>query len=50
LSFEKLIQRKAFSSLLDHLSRSPLFKAVLVTLAEAPFKLKLDTSEEGKKA
>jgi len=46
LSFEKDIQWKAASSLLDHLSRSPLFKAVLVTVNKVPFKLEPDVSEE----
>jgi len=46
LSFEKDIQWKAASSLLDHLSRSPLFKAVLVTMNEIPFKLEPDVPDE----
>jgi len=46
LSFEKDIQWKAASTLLDHLSRSPLFKAVLVTINEVPFKLEPDVPEE----
>jgi hypothetical protein len=46
LSFEKDIQWKAVSSLLDHLSRSSLFKAVLVTINKVPFKLEPDISEE----
>lgn len=46
LSFEKDIQWKAASTLLDHLSRSPLFKAVLVTTNEIPFKLEPDVPEE----
>jgi len=46
LSFEKDIQWKAASSLLDHLSRSPLFKAVLVTVNKIPFKLEPDVPEE----
>jgi len=46
LSFEKDVQWKAASSLLDHLSRSPLFKAVLVTVNKVPFKLEPDVPEE----
>jgi len=46
LSFEKDIQWKAASSLLDHLSRSSLFKAVLITINKVPFKLEPDVSEE----
>jgi len=46
LSFEKDIQWKAASTLLDHLSRSPLFKAVLVTMNKVPFKLEPDVPEE----
>ena len=46
LSFEKDVQWKAASSLLDHLSRSPLFKAVLVTINKVPFKLEPDVPEE----
>lgn len=46
LSFEKDIQWKAASTLLDHLSRSPLFKAVLVTINKLPFKLEPDVPKE----
>lgn len=46
LSFEKDVQWRAISSLLDHLSRSPMFKAVLVTTSKIPFKLEPDTPEE----
>jgi hypothetical protein len=46
LSFEKDVQWRAVSSLLDHLSRSPLFKAVLVTINKLPFKLEPDVPEE----
>jgi hypothetical protein len=46
LSFEKDVQWKAASSLLDHLSRSPLFKAVLITVNKVPFKLEPDVPEE----
>jgi hypothetical protein len=46
LSFEKDIQWKAASTLLDHLSRSPLFKAVLVTIGKPPFKLESDVPKE----
>lgn len=46
LSFEKGIQWKAASTLLDHLSRSPLFKAVLVTIGKPPFKLEPDVPKE----
>jgi len=46
LSFEKDVQWRAVSSLLDHLSRSPIFKAVLVTINKLPFKLEPDVPEE----
>ncbi|MGQ9468346.1 MAG: hypothetical protein ACUVTD_00720, partial [Nitrososphaerales archaeon] len=46
LSFEKDVRWKSASSLLDHLSRSPLFKAVLVTLSKIPFKLEPDVPEK----
>jgi hypothetical protein len=46
LSFEKDVQWHAVSSLLDHLSRSPLFKAVLITTSKIPFKLEPDMPEE----
>lgn len=46
LSFEKDVQWKAAASLLDHLSRSPLLKAVLVTVNKVPFKLEPDVSDE----
>jgi hypothetical protein len=46
LSFEKDIHWHAVSGLLDHLSRSPLFKAVLVTTSKIPFKLEPDIPEE----
>jgi hypothetical protein len=46
LSFEKDIQWKAAESLLDHLSQSPLFKAVLVTMNKVPFKLEPDVPED----
>ena len=46
LSFEKDVQWHAISSLLDHLSRSPMFKAVLVTTTNIPFKLEPDIPEE----
>jgi hypothetical protein len=46
LSFEKDVQWHAVSSLLDHLSRSPLFKAVLITINKLPFKTEPDISEE----
>jgi len=46
LSFEKDIQWHAVSSLLDHLSRNPMFKAVLVTTSKIPFKLEPDVPEE----
>jgi hypothetical protein len=39
LSFEKDVQWHAVSSLLDHLSRNPMFKAVLITTSKIPFKL-----------
>jgi len=46
LSFEKDIQWRAISGLLDHLARSPFFKAVLVTTSNIPFKLEPDISGE----
>lgn len=46
LSFEKDVQWRAVSSLLDHLSRSPMFKAVLITMSGVPFKLEPDIPEE----
>ena len=45
LSFGKDIQWHAVSSLLDHLARSPMFKAVLVTTSRIPFKLEPDIPE-----
>jgi len=45
LSFEKDVQWHAVSSLLDHLSRSPMFKAVLITTSRIPFKLEPDLPE-----
>lgn len=51
LSFEKDVQWRAVSGLLDHLSRSPAFKAVLVTTSKIPFKMEADIPEdlEGKR-
>src|SRR5213593_165197 len=46
LSFEKDVQWRAVAGLLDHLSRSPTFKAVLVTTSKIPFKLEPDVPEE----
>jgi len=46
LSFEKDVQWRAISGLLDHLSRSPMFKAVLITMSKVPFKLEPDIPEE----
>jgi len=46
LSFEKDVQWHAVSGLLDHLSRSPMFKAVLITTTNIPFKLEPDIPEE----
>lgn len=46
LSFEKDVQWHAVSSLLDHLSRNPMFKAVLITTSRIPFKLEPDIPEE----
>jgi hypothetical protein len=46
LGFEKDIQWHAISGLLDHLSRSPMFKAVLITTSNIPFKLEPDIPEE----
>ena len=46
LSFGGDIHWKAAPVLLDHLSRSPLFKAVLVTINKVPFQLEPDIPEE----
>ncbi len=46
LSFDKDIQWRAVAGLLDHLTRSPTFKAVLVTTGKIPFKLEADVPEE----
>jgi hypothetical protein len=46
LSFEKDIQWHAVSGLLDHLARSPMFKALLITTTRIPFKLEPDIPEE----
>ena len=46
LSFEKDVQWHAISGLLDHLSRSPMFKAVFITSSNIPFKLEPDIPEE----
>ena len=46
LSFEKDVQWHAISGLLDHLSRTPMFKAVLITTSNIPFKLEPDIPEE----
>ena len=46
LSFEKDVQWHAISSLLDRLSRSPMFKAVLITLSDVPFKLEPDIPDD----
>ncbi len=48
LSFEKDVQWHAVASLLDHLTRSPMFKAVLITTRKIPFKLEPDIPEEVK--
>jgi len=51
LDFRKDIQWAAASSLIEHLSRSPLFKAVLITTRKIPFSLQPDTPKglEGRK-
>jgi len=46
LSFEKDVQWKAASSLLTHLSKSPAFKAILITTNKIPFRLEPDIPEE----
>ncbi len=46
LSFEKDVQWHAVSSLLDHLSRNPMLKAVFVTTSRIPFKLEPDIPVE----
>jgi hypothetical protein len=46
LSFEKDVHWHAVSGLLEHLSRSPMFKAVLVTTSRIPFKLEPDIPEQ----
>ena len=45
LSFEKEVYWKGIAGLLEHLSRSPFFKAVLVTTSNIPFKLEPDVRE-----
>jgi hypothetical protein len=51
LEFKKDIQWNAASALIDHLSRSPLFKVILITTKKTPFQLKPDIPEklEGRK-
>jgi hypothetical protein len=51
LDFRKDIQWNAAASLIDHLSRSPLFKVILITTKKTPFQLKPDIPEklEGRK-
>jgi len=46
LSFGGDVHWKAAPVLLDHLSRSPMFKAVFVTINRIPFKLEPDIPEE----
>jgi hypothetical protein len=46
LTFDSDVQWKAVSGLLEHLSRSPLFKAVLVTMSKAPFRIEPDIPED----
>jgi len=46
LSFEKEVYWKGIAGLLEHLSRSPFFKAVLVTTSNIPFKLEPDVREK----
>jgi hypothetical protein len=46
LGFGGDVHWKAVPSLLDHLSRSPLFKAVLVKMSSIPFKLEPDIPED----
>jgi len=46
LGFGGDVHWKAAPVLLDHLSRSPMFKAVLVTLSKLPFKIEPDIPEE----
>lgn len=46
LSFGGDVHWKAAPALLDHLSRSPMFKAVLVTLNRLPFEVEPDIPEE----
>ena len=46
LSFDKDVQWRAVAGLLDHFTRSPTFKAVLVTTSKTPFKLEPDVPEE----
>jgi len=48
LDFRKDIQWRGIAGLLEHLSNSPLFKAVLVTSSKVPFKLEQDISERAK--
>jgi hypothetical protein len=46
LDFKKDVSWNAASSLIEHLARSPLFKAVLITTKKTPFQLKPDIPEE----
>jgi len=46
LGFSGDVHWKAAPVHLDHLSRSPMFKAVLITLGKLPFKIELDIPEE----
>jgi len=46
LDFRKDIQWNAASALIDHLSRSPLFKVILITTKKTPFQLKPDIPDE----
>jgi hypothetical protein len=46
LDFKKDVSWNAASSLIEHLARSPLFKAVLITTKKTPFQLRPDIPEE----
>ncbi len=46
LDFKRDVQWKAISELLGHLSRNPMFKAVLITSSRIPLQLQPDIPEE----
>jgi len=46
LTFESDVRWRGISGLLEHLSRSPVFKAVLITIPKPPFRLEVDIPEK----